>query len=86
MESKFGPGSEFEQKMKKLGEEMKEKYGPGSDFAKKLEEKVAAGSKAKEDVKAKGGARERRIKELESQVSKLIEEIKALKSQDDDKD
>ena len=86
MENKFGPGSEFEEKMKKLGEEMKEKYGPGSDFAKKLEEKVAEGSKAKGDVKAKGGARERRIKELESQVSKLVEEIKALKAQDDNKD
>jgi beta-lactamase regulating signal transducer with metallopeptidase domain len=86
MEAKFGPGSEFESKMKKLGEEMKEKYGPGSDFAKELEEKVAAASKAKSkaDSKVKGGAKERRIKELESQVSKLMEQIKALKDQDND--
>ncbi len=86
METKFGPGSEFESKMKKLGEEMKEKYGPGSDFAKELEEKVAAASKAKAkgEAKVKGGAKERRIKELESQVSKLMEQIKALKDQDDD--
>jgi bla regulator protein BlaR1 len=88
MEAKFGPGSEFETKMKNLGEEMKEKYGPGSDFAKKLEEKVAKASKdkAKADDKVKGGAKERRIKELESQVSKLMEQIKALKDQDDDDD
>jgi beta-lactamase regulating signal transducer with metallopeptidase domain len=84
MEAKFGEGSEFEQKMKKLGEEMKEKYGPGSDFAKKLEEKAAAAAKGatreRGDVKTTD-SRERRIAELEAQVAKLMEQIKALKSQ-----
>ena len=79
MEAKFGPGSDFEKKMKKLGEEMKEKYGPGSDFAKELEEKTAGVAKAKVKTDAKAGIRERRIKELEAQVGKLIEQIEALK-------
>ena len=84
MEAKFGPGSDFEKKMKKLGEEMKEKYGPGSDFAKELEEKTAGVAKAKVKTDAKAGIRERRIKELEAQVGKLIEQIEALKAKDDD--
>jgi beta-lactamase regulating signal transducer with metallopeptidase domain len=86
LEAKLGPGSEFEKKMKELGEEMKEKYGPDSDFAKKLEKKAAdaAKAKAKAGVKAEGGAKERRIKELEEQVAKLIEQIDALRAQDKD--
>jgi beta-lactamase regulating signal transducer with metallopeptidase domain len=88
MEKKFGPDSEFEQKMKQLGEDMKEKYGPDSEFAKKLKEKAAeAKAKAKESVKVDKSTKQRRIQELEAQVSKLMEQIEALKAQgekDDD--
>ena len=41
IDSKFGPDSEFEKKVEKLGEkigkEMEAKFGPGSDFEKKME-------------------------------------------------
>jgi beta-lactamase regulating signal transducer with metallopeptidase domain len=85
MEAKFGPGSEFEAKMKKLGEEMKEKYGPGSEFAEKLQKKAAeAVETSKSLAKPKSDSRDRKIKELEAQVGKLIEQIKELKSQRDD--
>jgi len=85
MEAKFGPGSEFEAKMKKLGEEMKEKYGPGSEFAEKLHKKAAeAVESSKGSSSGKDGGRERKIKALEEQVAKLIEQIKELKRQGDD--
>lgn len=85
MEAKFGPGSEFEAKMKKLGEEMKEKYGPDSEFAKKLHKKAAeALESSKGSDKPEIAPRDRKIKELEAQVAKLMEQIKALKSHGDD--
>ena len=98
MEAKFGPGSDFEKKMKELGEEMKQKYGPGSDFAKKQEgHATRSDSASKSPTKpqpklsenradAKGRMRERRIKELEAQITKLMSEIESLKSdkQNDD--
>jgi beta-lactamase regulating signal transducer with metallopeptidase domain len=36
LEKKFGPGSDFERKMKSLEQEIEKKLGPGSDFEKKL--------------------------------------------------
>ena len=36
MEAKFGPGSDFEKKMKEFGKEMETKFGPGSEFEKKI--------------------------------------------------
>jgi hypothetical protein len=88
MEKKFGPGSEFEKKMKDLGEDIKEKYGPDSEFAKKIKEKAAeAKAKAKDSVKLDKSTKQRRIQELEAQVAKLMEQIKDLKAQgDSDKD
>jgi beta-lactamase regulating signal transducer with metallopeptidase domain len=92
MEAKFGPGSEFEKTMKAFGEEMKAKYGPDSEFARKTKEKAGAGSvpekpKKQAEAKAKSTAKDRkrelRIKELETQISKLVQEIKALKADKD---
>jgi len=89
MEAKFGPGSEFEKTMKAFGEEMKAKYGPNSEFARKIKEQAGAGSapekpKKQAEAKAKPTAKDRkrelRIKELETQIGKLVEEIKALKA------
>ena len=52
MEKKFGPGSEFEKQMKKLGEEMKEKYGPDSEFAKRSQREGSRGQgQGERDVK-----------------------------------
>jgi beta-lactamase regulating signal transducer with metallopeptidase domain len=92
MEAKFGPGSEFEKTMKALGKEMKAKYGPNSEFARKVKEQAEAGSapekpKKQAEAKAKPTTKDRkrelRIKELEFQISKLVEEIKALKADKD---
>jgi beta-lactamase regulating signal transducer with metallopeptidase domain len=38
VEEKFGPGSDFEAKMKELGAKMEKKFGPGSDFEAKMKE------------------------------------------------
>jgi beta-lactamase regulating signal transducer with metallopeptidase domain len=38
MMQKFGPGSEFETKMKELGQRMEKKLGPGSEFEQKMKE------------------------------------------------
>jgi beta-lactamase regulating signal transducer with metallopeptidase domain len=38
MEEKFGPGSEFEAKMKEFGKRMEEKFGPGSEFEAKMKQ------------------------------------------------
>jgi hypothetical protein len=90
MKAKFGPGSEFAKKMKEQAEsasklERKLAKKPSSSEAR------AEGSRAKDDskaaLKARDRRRERRIRELEAQVSKLLNEIKALKDEgerDDD--
>jgi beta-lactamase regulating signal transducer with metallopeptidase domain len=92
MESKFGPGSEFEKTMKAFGREMEAKFGPNSELVRKTKEKAGAGSdsekpkkpaEAKAKTTAKDRKRELRIKELETQISKLVEEIKALKADKD---
>jgi len=100
MEKKFGPGSEFEKKIK-------QKYGPGSDLEKKMkalgedmERKAreqhkkpeashseAAGAEAgskKSKPAAKPKTRDQRIKALEAQVQQLLGELKALKEADAD--
>jgi len=86
MQAKFGPGSDFEKKMKGLGDEINQKYGPGSDFAKKVQEQAA-----RPDSDAKAGAKaevkdrvcERHIHELEGQIAKLMAEIESLKGSRD---
>jgi beta-lactamase regulating signal transducer with metallopeptidase domain len=90
MGKKFGLGSEFEKTMKAVGEEMKEKYGPNSEFARKALEQAGSDSskprkqtEAKSKPAAKDRKRDLRIKELESQIGKLMEEIKALKADQD---
>jgi ATP-binding cassette subfamily F protein 3 len=85
--------------MKALGEEMKEKYGPGSEFANKIKEQTQsdtnlakAGKKAakkptspeaRTEATSKDRRRKRRIQELEAQIRKLVDEIKALRADDD---
>jgi beta-lactamase regulating signal transducer with metallopeptidase domain len=92
MEAKFGPGSEFEKTMKSFGKEMEAKFGPNSEFVRKTKEQAGADSDSEKpkkpaEVKAKPKAKDRkrelRIKELETQISKLVEEIKELKADKD---
>lgn len=84
MEKKYGEGSDFQMKMKAHGEEMAKKFGPDSEFAKKIYK--YSRSKA-DDAKAAGGdsdKKARRIKELENRINELMNELKRLKSADDD--
>ena len=61
MEAKFGPGSDFEKKMKELGKEMEAKFGPGSEFekqmkklGKEMEAKLGPGSDFEKQMKEMG--------------------------------
>jgi len=83
MEAKFGSGSDFEKKMKELGTGSSSKTQTTKSkrpSSSKVEAKAGA---AKAEAKAKDRKRERRIRELEAQISKLVDEIKALKADDD---
>jgi hypothetical protein len=65
MERRFGPGSDFEKRMRALGKEMEEKFGPGSDFEKKMR---ALGEKLGKELEAKfgpGSDFEKKMKPLE---------------------
>jgi beta-lactamase regulating signal transducer with metallopeptidase domain len=112
MTEKFGPGSDFEKKMKAMGKEMAEKLGPGSEFEAKMKEigklvdqKVksaletsrgaeASAAKPSPDARPKPKAstrpaastrsREARIKELESKLDQIRDELKRLKEGADD--
>ena len=60
METKFGPGSEFEQKMKDMGKELEASLGSGSEFEKKMKElgkdlegKLGPGLRIREDHQGK---------------------------------
>ncbi len=83
MEAKFGPDSEFQKKIK-------EQHRPELDAPKRLpKEPSPSQDRAREGTKAPATARdrrrERRINELEAQIKKLIEELKALKDDDGEK-
>jgi len=83
MEVKFGPGSDFGKTIKELGAGSSSKEQT-SNSKKTSSSKVRSGTgSAKADVKAKDRKRERRIQELEAQIRKLVDEIKALKADDD---
>jgi len=88
LEAKFGPDSEFAKKLK-------EKAGAGGAAATPGQSSSRSSSSSRESVKPKTKAvakirstrRERRIKELEAQIKKLMDEVKALEEsgdQDDD--
>ncbi len=77
MEAKFGPDSEFQKKLK-------EQHAAGLDAHKKaMENMPPSHAHTKDSTKAPETARdrrrERRISELESQIKKLLDELKALK-------
>jgi beta-lactamase regulating signal transducer with metallopeptidase domain len=83
MEAKFGPDSEFQ---KKLKEQHRSELEAQKESPKKPSSSQA---RAKEGAKAPATARdrrrERRINELEAQIKKLIDELKALKDDDGEK-
>jgi beta-lactamase regulating signal transducer with metallopeptidase domain len=99
MEAKCGPGSEFQKKMEAFGKEMEAKFGPGSEFQMKIKEQIdaernarkeaakkplpSAAPRATEAPTAKDRRRERRIREIEAQINKLSEELKALRNETD---
>lgn len=107
MEEKFGPGSEFEEKMKQLGERMEKQFGPGSDFEKQMKDAfakekgkerpgVAPKTKTKsttiptpraarrESVRTGRSSRAARIREIESKIDQLRDELRKLKEDDSD--
>jgi beta-lactamase regulating signal transducer with metallopeptidase domain len=88
MEKKFGPGSKFETEMKELGERIEKQYGPGSEFEAKLKEKTrkAPDSAPKPAPRPGRSSREERIRNLESQIDKLMRELKRLKAEDSERD
>jgi hypothetical protein len=69
MERRFGPGSDFEKRMKALSKEMEEKFGPGSDFEKKMR---ALGEKLAKEMEGKFGPGSDFEKKM-----KLLEKAKA---------
>ncbi len=77
METKFGPDSEFQKKIK-------EQHRAGLEAHKEAMKKMSPShAQTKERAKAaettRDRRRERRINELEAQIKKLIDELKALK-------
>jgi len=83
MEAKFGPGSDFEKKIKELGTSSSSKMQTTKSKKPSSSKAQAQASPAKAEAKAKDRKRERRIHELEAQLRKLVDEIKALKADDD---
>jgi beta-lactamase regulating signal transducer with metallopeptidase domain len=84
MEEKFGPDSDFVKKIK-------EKAAKGGSVSEGQTNSPKSSSSAKDGTKAvakiKSAKRERRIKELEAQIKKLMDEVKSLEEngdQDDD--
>ncbi|MFI5454748.1 MAG: M56 family metallopeptidase [Isosphaerales bacterium] len=84
MEAKFGPGSDFEKKIKELGAGSSSKMQTTKSKKPSSSKAQAQAAPAKAEAKAKDRKRERRIHELEAQIRKLVDEIKALKAEDRD--
>jgi bla regulator protein BlaR1 len=83
MKQKYGPGSEFAKSLKdKLEVDVKAKK---KSTESKLSPEAQARLNRAEAAKRKDLTRERRIQKLEAQIRELVDEIKALKTDDSDK-
>jgi beta-lactamase regulating signal transducer with metallopeptidase domain len=82
MEAKFGPDSDFAKKIK----EKAAKGASPSTSSSKSSSSSPEKPEVKVGAKLKSGQRERRIKELEAQIKKLIDEVKSLEDSDDQDD
>jgi len=83
MEAKFGPGSDFEKKIKELGAGSSSKTQTVKSKKPSSSKVRSEAGSTKVEAKVKDRKRERRIQELEAQIRKLVDEIKALRADDD---
>jgi beta-lactamase regulating signal transducer with metallopeptidase domain len=81
LEAKFGPDSEFAKKLKEKA--AASRSGSTRDQKESSSSRNLVKPQPKITVKP-GSRRERRIKELEAQIKKLMDEVKSLEESDDD--
>jgi beta-lactamase regulating signal transducer with metallopeptidase domain len=80
MEKKFGPGSDFAKRMKALAEEDR----PAPEVKGKPTPRPKPKAAPRASARAGRSDRERRIRELESRIDRLKDELKKLKSDGDE--